>query len=263
MTDADSMLAAEYVLGTLALSERRDFERRLAVAPLLKAEVADWQEKLAPIADCIEEIAPSPALWDRIDAALDNLQSGDAMRTGDNVVPFSRPVVRRPSMKPRVAAGVFGAIAASIVAFGLVGNFDGATPRIEQPAVRTIAPSTSAGQSATRTATAVPCPNDPRNAVQTASGSREPAAQNGLATQGAPASGSVAVASASKGQGAVAVGGQIAVSREQPGGAPEGANNLTTASAAKPESNGNVTTASSPQGNGNVTIASASDPGCK
>lgn len=259
MTDADSMLAAEYVLGTLALSERRDFEKSLASDPILKAEVADWQGKFAPLADSIEEIAPSPALWDRIDAAFDD------MRSGDNVVPFARPAARRPLTKPRVAAGVFGAMAASIVAFGLVGNFDGVSPRTEQPAARAVAP---AGQPASKTAAVAPCPNDPRNAVQTASGLREPTAQNGLAPQGAPAPGSVAVASAARGQGAVAVGGQIAVSAEQPRGAPEGASNVATASAAKPESigpesNGNVTTASSPQGNGNVTIASAADPGCK
>lgn len=254
MTDADSMLAAEYALGTLALSERRDFERRLAIDPLLQAEVADWQEKLAPISENIEAIAPSPELWDRIDVAIDDMQSGD------NVVPFARPAIRRPLMKPRVVAGIFGAIAASIVAVSLVGNFGGVSPSIEPPAVQAISP---AVRPATRTATAIPCPNDPRNAVQTASGSREPAAQSGLATQDAPAPGSVAVASASKGQGAVAVGGQIAVSREQPGGKPEGSNNLATASAAKPGSNGNVTNASAPQGAGNVTIASASDPGCK
>ncbi len=263
MTDADSMLAAEYVLGTLALSERRDFEKSLASDPILKAEVADWQGKFAPLADSIEEIAPSPALWDRIDAALDD------MRSGDNVVPFARPAARRPLMKPRVAAGVFGAMAASIMAFIFVGNVDGVAPRTDLPAAQAIAPAGQpAGKPATRTATAVPCPNDPRNAVQTASGLREPTAQNGLAPQGAPGPGSVAVASAARGQGAVAVGGQIAVSAEQPRGAPEGTSNVATASAAKPESigpesNGNVTTASSPQGNGNVTIASAADPGCK
>lgn len=234
MTDANSMLAAEYVLGTLASSERRDLEKRLGSDPLLREAIADWQARLAPLADGIEEIAPSPAVWDRIDAALDDMQSGA------NVVPFERPAERRPLIRPRVAAGIFGAIAASVVAFGLFGNSDGVSPGAAPPAVHAVAP--PAGQPATRTATAVPCPNDARNAVQTASASREPATQGGIATQGPGGSGSVAVASAARGQGGVVAGGETA---------------------AKPESNGNVTTASAPRGNGNVTIASASDPGCK
>lgn len=64
------LLAAEYALGVLDATARREAERRIAAEPAFAAEVAAWQARLAPMLD---EIAPVPAparVWPRIRAAL-------------------------------------------------------------------------------------------------------------------------------------------------------------------------------------------------
>ena len=65
-----SLLAAEYVLGTL------DLEQRVAVAAradhnlVLAGYIADWEEKLAPLAMLVPPVAPPADLWPRISAAM-------------------------------------------------------------------------------------------------------------------------------------------------------------------------------------------------
>lgn len=66
MADAVDDIAGEYVLGTLDAGERRAFERRLLTEPSAVAAVAAWQERLSPLLLAVPEIAPPPALWDRI-----------------------------------------------------------------------------------------------------------------------------------------------------------------------------------------------------
>jgi anti-sigma-K factor RskA len=63
-------LAAEYVLGTLPLSDRAEAERLIARDPAFAAIVDDWEDKLAPLTDGYAEI-PAPAdLLDRVEARL-------------------------------------------------------------------------------------------------------------------------------------------------------------------------------------------------
>lgn len=64
-----SMIAGEYVLGTLDDAERRAFSRRLLTEPALVASVADWQERLAPLLLSAPDIAPPDDLWTRIEGA--------------------------------------------------------------------------------------------------------------------------------------------------------------------------------------------------
>ena len=59
-------LAGEYVLGTLPLAARQDVERRLALEPLLRAEVAAWEQRLLPLTALAELTEPSPELWPKI-----------------------------------------------------------------------------------------------------------------------------------------------------------------------------------------------------
>ena len=59
-------LAGEYVLGTLPLAARQDIERRLALEPLLRAEVAAWEQRLLPLTALAEPTEPSPELWPKI-----------------------------------------------------------------------------------------------------------------------------------------------------------------------------------------------------
>jgi anti-sigma-K factor RskA len=64
------VLAAEYVLGVLAAAERREVEHRLAREPAFAAEVAFWEERLAPLADAAPPAAPPPDAWSRIESAI-------------------------------------------------------------------------------------------------------------------------------------------------------------------------------------------------
>jgi anti-sigma-K factor RskA len=66
----DELLAAEYALGVLADTDREAIELRAVREPAFASLVAAWEQRLAPWAAEIDEVAPSPQLWDRIAAAL-------------------------------------------------------------------------------------------------------------------------------------------------------------------------------------------------
>lgn len=66
----DELLAAEYALGVLAGAERAAAAARRAREPAFAALVAAWEERLAPWAGEIDEVAPPPHIWDGIVAAL-------------------------------------------------------------------------------------------------------------------------------------------------------------------------------------------------
>jgi anti-sigma-K factor RskA len=70
---ADDLLAAEFALGVLAGAERDAAAQRAAREPGFARSVAAWEERLAPWAAEIAEASPSPALWDRIAAALPDM----------------------------------------------------------------------------------------------------------------------------------------------------------------------------------------------
>lgn len=67
-------LAGEYVLGTLTAQQRLEVERRLPKDPALRAAVDAWEERLLPLTDLAEPIAPSPGLWRRIERSLANAE---------------------------------------------------------------------------------------------------------------------------------------------------------------------------------------------
>lgn len=66
----DELVAAEYALGVLAGAERAAAERRVTRERGFALMVAAWQERLAPWAAEIAEVAAPPQVWDRIAAAL-------------------------------------------------------------------------------------------------------------------------------------------------------------------------------------------------
>ena len=74
MTDASDdmpdMTAAEFALGVLDGEERRAAATRLADDPAFAAEVAEWEERLAPLSAEVEPVTPRPQVWVRIAAAL-------------------------------------------------------------------------------------------------------------------------------------------------------------------------------------------------
>lgn len=63
-------LAAEYVLGTLALPERLVAEQLMADDPKFARLVTDWQARLAPLNDGYDPLTPPASLLPRIEARL-------------------------------------------------------------------------------------------------------------------------------------------------------------------------------------------------
>lgn len=68
--DDRTVACAEYVLGTLVGADRDAFVARLQRDPSLQAEVGYWQDRLLGLARHAAPIEPSPAVWQRIDAAV-------------------------------------------------------------------------------------------------------------------------------------------------------------------------------------------------
>jgi anti-sigma-K factor RskA len=66
----DELLAAEYALGVLTGQDRAAAERRIARDRAFAAMVAAWEQRLAPWAADITDVAPPPDMWDRIAAEL-------------------------------------------------------------------------------------------------------------------------------------------------------------------------------------------------
>jgi anti-sigma-K factor RskA len=81
--DDDTLRAAEYALGVLSERERRIIESEVAANPALKAEIAQWQERLVGMADTLAPVEP-PA---RVLAAL-------RARIAAEGVPETQPVAR-------------------------------------------------------------------------------------------------------------------------------------------------------------------------
>lgn len=68
--DRADRLASEYVLGTLQGPARRRFEHLLAAHPALRDAVAQWQVRLAPLADSVAPVVPPARVWTGIEARL-------------------------------------------------------------------------------------------------------------------------------------------------------------------------------------------------
>lgn len=98
-------LAAEYVLGTLRGGARRRLDTLLPAHPQLRAAVHAWQARLAPLADSVPAVEPSPAVWQRIEQRLFAVR-GDAAAAA-------------PSWWQRLALWQGLATAATVVAIGL------------------------------------------------------------------------------------------------------------------------------------------------
>ncbi|WP_334186462.1 anti-sigma factor [Noviherbaspirillum sp.] len=63
-------LAGEYVLGTLRGGARRRFERWLRDDVIVKRAVAEWQDRLHPMAEFAPSAQPSPQVWQAIEKQL-------------------------------------------------------------------------------------------------------------------------------------------------------------------------------------------------
>ena len=64
-------LAAEYVLGTLRGGALRRFETLLRRHVVLRQAVAEWQDRLHPMAELAPPAPPPAAVWSAIETKLD------------------------------------------------------------------------------------------------------------------------------------------------------------------------------------------------
>ena len=60
------MLAAEYVLGTLRGGARRRFNALQARHAVIRRAVAEWEDRLNPMAEFAPAVQPGPQVWDNI-----------------------------------------------------------------------------------------------------------------------------------------------------------------------------------------------------
>ena len=136
--DERDALAAELALGVL------DGEARAEAVALAKrddgfaAAVAAWYERLAPLLDEIAAVEPGPALWTRINAALD--ASGE--RT-DNVVSIERALKRWKGIA--AAASAIAAALLVVVALPRPASIVPAPVVVQQATTMTAAIATEGG----------------------------------------------------------------------------------------------------------------------
>lgn len=72
-------LAASYALGTLRGGARRRFETLARLDPTLRAAALIWQSRMASVTELQPEVAPSAAVWKRIENLVDGQKQADAM----------------------------------------------------------------------------------------------------------------------------------------------------------------------------------------
>jgi anti-sigma-K factor RskA len=129
MTDADDtdtpdMLAAEYVLGTLASNERAQAESLIASDPAFAALVRGWEQRIGQLQAMVASVEPPPETWTRIQARLEGVEPSAAMRLPQHPDHAGRIAAesnvidlrKRLGRWRRVATG-FAAIAAVLIAF--------------------------------------------------------------------------------------------------------------------------------------------------
>jgi anti-sigma-K factor RskA len=78
-TDTPDMLAAEYVLGTLASNEREQAEHLIATDPAFAEMVRGWEQRLGQLHAMVASVEPPPETWARVQARVDGVEPSGAM----------------------------------------------------------------------------------------------------------------------------------------------------------------------------------------
>jgi anti-sigma-K factor RskA len=102
-------LAGEYVLGSLTLEERREVDAQRARDRALASAIADWERRLAPLADFVPGEEPPAQLREEIIGRIWRLEAHPA-----NVLPLHQHAVRR-WRRIAIAASALAAVLAAVV----------------------------------------------------------------------------------------------------------------------------------------------------
>ena len=78
-TDTPEMLAAEYVLGTLATNEREQAETLIANDPAFAQLVRYWERRIGELHAMVQSVEPPPETWARIQARVDGVEPSAEM----------------------------------------------------------------------------------------------------------------------------------------------------------------------------------------
>lgn len=141
-------LAASYALGTLRGGARRRFETLARDNATLRAAALVWQSRLASVAELQPQVAPSPAVWKRIENMVRADKEARAMRAARNVAPAAAGWWASLGLwRGASAAGALAAVVAVVVGVNVNSRLSGqvselsarltATPEIEYVAVLT------------------------------------------------------------------------------------------------------------------------------
>jgi anti-sigma-K factor RskA len=87
--DDPEMLAGEYVLGTLTHAERAAATARRGSDPAFDAVVTEWEQRLAPLDELMQDADPPVELWAAIQARIWPVDAGRAA-DNDNLLRFRR-----------------------------------------------------------------------------------------------------------------------------------------------------------------------------
>jgi anti-sigma-K factor RskA len=103
------LLAGTYALGVLDRAEAAEVEAAMTHDPVLRAAVAAWEARLAPLAGVVPRVAPPPELWSRIVASAGlgaMAPRGSLLRRTWHSAPFWRAATAAAVAIAAVFAGV-------------------------------------------------------------------------------------------------------------------------------------------------------------
>ncbi|MDB5885079.1 MAG: putative transrane protein [Polaromonas sp.] len=122
-------LAASYALGTLRGGARRRFEALARANATLRAAALIWQSRLASVAELQPEVAPSPAVWKRIENLVSAEKQARSMQAAREVaaaqVPASRWWSSLGLWRGATAAGAFATALAVVTGLNFTSQLNG------------------------------------------------------------------------------------------------------------------------------------------